>query len=132
MILVDSNILMYASGAEHPNKALALTLLKRVANGELSAAIDAEVLQEIIRRYRSLNRWDDGKQVYSLARELFPEVLAIHGGVMDRAKELVDSDQTISARDAVHAAVVVTYRLEGICTFDRDFDRIPSCRRVGL
>jgi predicted nucleic acid-binding protein len=132
MILVDSNVLMYASGAEHPNKPLALTFLKRIASGEVSATIDAEVLQEIIHRYRSLNRWGDGKQVYRLARELFPEVLAISGAVMDHAKHLVDSDQTISARDAVHAAVVVTYRLEGICTFDRDFDRMPGCRRVGL
>ena len=35
-------------------------------------------------------------------------------------------------RDAVHAAVVAIYKLEGICTFDRDFDRIRDCRRVGL
>lgn len=130
MILVDSNVLMYASGAEHPNKPLALAFLKRVANGELSATIDAEVLQEIIHRYRSLNRWPEGKQVYTLARTLFPEVLPINGAVMDHAKEMVDADRTISARDAVHAAVVVINRLEGIYTFDRDFDRIRGCRRV--
>ncbi len=51
---------------------------------------------------------------------------------MDCAVRLADKDPTLSARDGVHAAVVVTYKLEGICTFDRDFDRIPGCRRVGI
>jgi len=132
MILVDSNILMYSSGAAHPNKLLAVHFLKRVAAGEIEAAVDAEVLQEILHRYRALHRWNEGRQVYALARRLFPEVLAITGSVMDGAKQLADEDATISARDAVHAAVVAAYRLEGICTFDSDFDRIRGCRRVAL
>jgi uncharacterized protein len=132
VILVDSNILMYSSGAVHPNKLPAIRFLKRVADGEIDATVDAEVLQEIIHRYRALHRWAEGQQVYALARRLFPEVLAITGTVMDRAKRLADEDATISARDAVHAAVVAAYQLEGICTFDTDFDRIRGCRRVGL
>jgi predicted nucleic acid-binding protein len=132
MILVDSNVLMYAGGVEHPNKKPAVAFLKRVAAGEVEAAVDAEVLQEVIHRYRALRRWPEGQLVYESTRGLFPEVLAITGPVMDYAKRLVDADERISARDAVHAAVVAVYRLEGICTFDRDFDRIRGCRRVGV
>jgi predicted nucleic acid-binding protein len=51
---------------------------------------------------------------------------------MDGAKELAEEDATLSARDAVHAAAVTAYRLDGICTFDSDFDRIGGCRRVAL
>ena len=132
MILIDTNILMYAAGAEHPNKAPALEILRRSANGDVQANIDAEVLQEIMHRYLLLNRWVDGKKVYELARKLFPEVLSITGDVMDRAKALADSDPTVTARDAVHAAVVGTYKLEGIYTFDVDFDKIPGCRRIAI
>ena len=132
MILVDTNILMYVVGAEHPNKAPANQFLRRVAAGEIEATVDAEVLQEIMHRYRHLNRWADGQKVFELTRKLFPEVLAVTGAVMDYAKRLADEDASISARDAVHAAVVATYKLEGICTFDLDFDRIRGCRRVGL
>jgi len=132
MILVDSNVLMYAGGADHPNKPLALAFLRRVAAGEVEAAVDAEVLQEIIHRYRALNRWPEGRAVYEVARGLFPEVLAVTGPVMDEAKRLFDENPALSARDAVHAAVAVTYQLTGICTFDRDFDRIPECPRVGI
>jgi predicted nucleic acid-binding protein len=130
VILVDSNVLMYASGAEHPNKAPSVAFLKRVAAGQLEATIDAEVLQEVIHRYRALHRWPEGRRVYELARRLFPDVLAITGEVIDYAKQLADADDRISARDSVHAAVVAEYKLEGICTFDTDFDRIRGCRRI--
>jgi len=92
VILVDSNILMYASGAEHPNKAPSLAFLRRVAAGEVEATVDAEALQEVIHRYRALHRWAEGRGVYELARTLFPEVLAITGAVMDYAKQIVDKD----------------------------------------
>ena len=132
MILLDTNILMYSAGAEHPNKGPALQVLRKVAAGDMDATMDAEVLQEVIHRYRTLKRWPDGKKVFELARKLFPEVLAITGEVMDHAKRLADRDPDISARDAVHAAVVAVYKLDGICTFDADFDHIRGCQRVGL
>jgi predicted nucleic acid-binding protein len=106
MILVDANVLMYASGAGHPNKESAVAFLRRVAEGEVEAVVDAEVLQEVIHRYTSLQRWDEGREVYSIARFLFPEVLAISGAVVDKAKVLVDELGSLTARDAVHASVV--------------------------
>ncbi len=56
MILLDANIFMYAGGASHPNKAPSLALLEGVARGEREAAVDAEVLQEILHRYRAIQR----------------------------------------------------------------------------
>ena len=129
MILVDTNILMYASGADHPAKDASVAFLTRVACGDADAAIDAEVLQEILHRYSALKRWADGQRVFGLARQLFPDVLAITGEVMDEARKILAADETLTARDSVHAAVVGVYKLEGICSFDRDFDRIPGCRR---
>ena len=132
MILVDSNVLMYAIGSNHPNKPRALAFLDRVASGEVNAAIDTEVLQEILHRYQSLHRWSEGAALYSLAREIFSEILPVDVTTMDIAKQLLDGDPTISGRDAVHAAVVSAYKLDGICSFDRDFDRIAGCKRIKL
>lgn len=132
MLLTDSNILMYAAGAEHPNKASSLAFLTAVAAGETSAVIDAETLQEILHRYRALNRHADGERVFELARTIFSDVLAITADVMDEARRILAHDRSLATRDAVHAAVVFVYNLEGICTFDRDFDRIPGCPRVEI
>lgn len=130
MILVDANVLMYANGAEHPNKPVAIRFLKHVAEGQVEAIVDAELLQEIIHRYRAIRRWPEGQEVYELTRTVFPRILPITGEVMDHAKRLIDSHPNLCARDAVHAAVVIFNNLEGICTFDRDFDRIQGCKRI--
>lgn len=129
MILIDANVIMYAAGAPHPNKAPSVRLLEQVAAGEVEATIDAEVLQELLHRYRAIRRWDDGKQVYDLARQLFPVVVPVTGEILDRARRLLDTDPHIMARDALHAAVVMEERLEGVCSYDRDFDRIPGLVR---
>ena len=68
MILVDANVFMYAAGTPHPNKQPSAAFLERLAAEDLPAAIDAEVLQEILHRYRSMGRWDDGKRVFELVR----------------------------------------------------------------
>lgn len=127
-MLIDANIIMYAAGAEHPYKRPSTRLLERVALGELEAAIDVEILQEILHRYRAINRWGDGRQVYDLTRQLFPSVIPITSEVLDRARQLLDTDVHLMARDALHAAVAIAENLT-ICSYDQDFDRIPGLRR---
>ncbi|MBW1982755.1 MAG: type II toxin-antitoxin system VapC family toxin [Deltaproteobacteria bacterium] len=130
MILVDSNIIMYAAGAEHPCKAPSVAFLKNVAEAKVEATIDAEVLQEILHRFRALNRWGDGRRVYDLARRIFPVVLPVTSAVLDRARILLDEDDRLMARDALHAAVVEINSLAAICSYDRDFDRISTIVRL--
>lgn len=54
MILVDTNVLMYAAGADSRHKEASARFLERVGSGEVDAVIDAEVLQEVLHRYRVL------------------------------------------------------------------------------
>mgnify|MGYP000907485266 CR=1 FL=1 len=131
MILVDANILMYAAGAEHPFKQPSITFLGRAADGTVSAVIDAETLQEILHRYLSIGRWGEGRQVYDLARQIFPEVLPITAEILDRTRELLDNAAPgIMARDALHAAVCEVNGCHSICSYDSDFDRISIIRRI--
>jgi len=128
--LVDTNILVYAAGREHAHKHRAAEFLLRVADGEVEAALDAEVLQEILHRYSALRRWKEGRTIYEEARIQFRNVYAVTAEVTDAAKRIMDRDASLMARDAIHAAVVKVYGLESICSFDRDFDRIPGLRRI--
>ena len=130
MILVDSNIIMYAAGAPHPHKVPSVRLLERVASGEVDALINAEVLQEILHRYRAIKRWSDGRKVYDLARQIFPDVVPVTAEILDRARRLLDDHAHLMARDALHAAVVIDEGLEAICSYDREFDGIPGVRRI--
>lgn len=129
MILVDANVIMYAAGAEHPFKVPSVAFLDGVARGETRATIDAETLQEILHRYRAIGRWREGREAYDLVRQLFDHVLPVTDVVLDRARRLLDLHDGISARDALHAAVVLTHSLDGICSYDRGFDVISGLRR---
>ena len=130
MILLDTNILMYAAGAPHPHKQPSTTLLERVAIGGVDAAIDAEVLQEILHRYRALRRWKDGRRVYDLARQSVATVLPITSDVTDAARAIRDDHPRLMARDALHAAVCRTYGADAICSYDADLDGISGVRRI--
>ena len=62
MIFIDTSIIMYAAGSEHPYKKPSLDLLKLIAVGEIEAVINVEVLQEILHRYTMINMKDKGHQ----------------------------------------------------------------------
>ncbi len=130
MILLDSNIPMYAAGADHPHKAPSAALLRRIADGEVDAAVDAEVLQEILHRYRAIDRWHDGRRVYDLTRKIVPIVVPITPPILDRARALMDTHPEITARDALHAAACMEADAETLCSYDRFFDRIEGIRRL--
>ena len=128
MILLDTNILMYAAGKPHPHKAPSAALLVRIARGEIAGALDAEVLQEILHRYRAIRRWKDGRRVYDLARRCVATVLPITAEVTDQARAIMDDHPTLMARDALHAAVCRA--AAAICSYNMDLDVIAGLRRV--
>ncbi len=129
MILVDANILMYAAGASHRNKASSVAFLTRVSEGTVAACLSTEILQEILHRYRAINRWNDGKEVFLLSRQIVPEILSIDRHIVNYAYDLLERYPAIMARDAIHAATCMVNRLDGICSFDDDFDGIRGLKR---
>jgi len=131
-VFIDSNIPMYVAGTEHPNRGPAVRFLEAVRGGEVEACTSTEVLQEILYRYHALGRLDLADRVYDLFVALVPEVLPVTLADTDRARDLLVSTKGISARDAVHAAVMINNDVERIATFDRGFDRIGRVARVEL
>jgi uncharacterized protein len=107
VIMLDANIFMYASGTPHPNKSPSLALLERVARGELEAWVDAEVLQEILHRYRAIGRWEEGRRAFDHARQVVPQIIPITAAVLDKARELMDLHLTLTARDARSCMTIV-------------------------
>ena len=130
MILLDANIIMYAAGAPDRHKAPSLAFLERVARGDIEATLDAEVLQEILHRYRAIGRWKDGRRVYDLARRSVVTVLPITAEITDQARTIMDDHRSLMARDALHAAVCHVAGAEAICSYDPDFDVIPWLQRI--
>ena len=129
MILVDSNIFMYAAGVPHANKEPCSRLVMAVAGGSVEAAVDAEVLQEILHRYRAIGRQEQGLAIFDDVRRLAETVLPITADVMDEARAILERYPALDARDAVHAAVCKVNGIGEICSYDRGFDHVPGLRR---
>jgi predicted nucleic acid-binding protein len=47
-VFLDTNVFLYAIGAQHPLKAAGQQVLERVGNGTLEAVTSTEVIQEIL------------------------------------------------------------------------------------
>ena len=129
MILIDSNVFVFAAGADHPFKKPSVRFLELVARREVDAAIDAEVLQEILWRYRAIKRWQDGRRVFDMTRRIVPRVVPITAEIAERARRLMDVHEDLVARDAIHAACCLETGARAICSYDEDFDAIPAVER---
>jgi predicted nucleic acid-binding protein len=132
MVFIDSNVPMYVAGRDHPSREPARRFLERVQAGEVEACTSTEVLQEILYRYSGLGRLDLARQVYELFVQVCPVVLPVTLADTDRAKNLLTGITGVSARDAVHAAVMINNDLRQIATFDAGFDRFGDLERVRL
>jgi predicted nucleic acid-binding protein len=130
VILVDSNIPMYLIGAPHPHKSDAQRWLERLVSERQRLVTDAEVLQEILHRYVAINRRDAIQPAFDAVLGIVDEVLAVDGAAAERAKEIVLGHRQLSARDALHLAVMEQHGIEQILSFHSGFDGFPGVRRL--
>jgi predicted nucleic acid-binding protein len=130
VIFVDSNIPMYLVGADHPNKTGARALLERaITDGEILVT-DAEVLQEILHRYVAIDRRDAIEPASDALLGVVDEVYPVERSDVERARNLVLTSP-LSARDAVHVAIMRRRGIDRILTFDRGFDSVDGIARIG-
>jgi predicted nucleic acid-binding protein len=130
MILVDSNIPMYLVGAPHPHKADAQRLLEKLVSERQRLVTDAEVLQEILHRYVAIDRRDAIQPAFDALLGIVDDVLSVERATAVRAKEIVLGHPRLSARDAVHLAVMEQHEIQRILTFDGGFDGFPGITRL--
>lgn len=130
MIFVDSNIPMYLVGAPHPHKADARRLLEKLTSERERLVTDAEVLQEILHRYVAINRRDAIQPAFDALLGVTDQVFAIDEAAAVRAKEIVMGHARLSARDALHLAIMEKHEIGSILSFDAGFDGYPGITRL--
>jgi len=121
---------MYLVGAPHAHKSDARRLLEKVIGERQRLVTDAEVLQEILHRYVAINRRDAIQPTFNALLGIVDQVLAVDRSIVERAKQIVLGYQQLSARDAVHLAVMEHHGIEQILTFDSGFDAFPGITRL--
>jgi len=121
---------MYLIGAAHPNKTEAqIPLEGMVAKGE-RLVTDAEVLQEILHRYAAINRREAIAPAIQVTLDVVDEVFPVEKADVLRASEITQSRPALSARDALHLAIMERRGVRSILSFDADFDQWPGLHPV--
>ena len=121
---------MYLVGAPHPRKAETQILLERATASKERLVTDAEVFQEILHRYTSIDRSGAIQPAFEAILEVVDDVLAVEKRDVLRAAEILQVPGHWTARDALHIAIMERHGIRRIMSFDADFDRWPGISRI--
>jgi predicted nucleic acid-binding protein len=130
VIFVDSNVPMYLVGAAHPHKRDAQRLLERCISERIPLVTDAEVLQEILHRYTAIRRRDAIQPAFDALLGVVDDVWAVDRRAVERAKTILLERESLSARDALHVALMEQNGVTRIASFDTGFDVVPGLERM--
>ena len=119
MTFVDTNVLMYAVGREHPLRAEARAFFERSLISSEPLVTSAEVLQELLHAYVAAGRLDTLDAALALARACIPTVWSVEFEDVELARLLVDRHSGLAARDLLHVACCTRRNVTRIHTFDR-------------
>ena len=111
------------SGADDPSTA-------PQSAGGIKAFSASAITSKVKGYFQPTRSRAEGRRLFDLTRVLFPVVLPVTAEVMDRARILLETYPHLMAREGLHAAVVLQHQLDGLCSFDRDFDAVAGVERV--
>ena len=129
MKLLDANVFIYAEGREHPYRDPCRSILAVARHDPMAYAVDVELVQELLDFYARRGGHEKAVTAARNALRLFPEPFAIRRDEIEQSMLLLTPRAQLSPRDALHAAVCLTQRLEGIVSADKAFDRAPGVTR---
>lgn len=121
---------MYLVGAPHAHKADAQRLLERCIADRERLVTDAEVLQEILHRYVAIDRRDAIQPAFDALLGVVDDIFPVETPDVQRAKSIVLGSARLSARDALHLAIMARHRIDRILSFDAGFDGFPGVTRL--
>ena len=131
MIYVDVNVPMYLVGSDAAWRTEALDVALRVAERNESVVTSSETFQEILHRYRAIRREDALQQAWDQTLALVDEVLPVDYDDVEHAKGIQLARRGVTARDALHLAVMERRGITTIASFDGVFDAVPGLERIG-
>lgn len=130
MIILDTTVLAYAVGVDHPLRAPCQRLVRAIADGEVVATTTIEVIQEFTHvRARRRNR----KDAAELARdyiELLSPLLIVEEPDLREGLRLFEETARIGAFDAVLAAAAHAAGADALVSADTGFSAVTSIRHV--
>lgn len=130
MIVVDTAVLVYAVGGDHPLAEPCRRVVERITAGAVRASTTVEVLQEFVHvRARRRAR----TEAVDLARHyasLLAPLLVVDGRDLEAGLDLFERLPMLGAFDAVLAAAAQNRHATAVVSADRAFGDVPGLRHL--
>lgn len=130
MIVLDTTVLVYAVGADHPLREPCQSLIRTIADGTILATTTVEVIQEFT-HIRARRR--DRKDAAGLARdyiELLSPLLIVEETDLREGLRLYEEGTGFGAFDAILAAAAHAAGADALVSADAGFAGIAAIHHV--
>lgn len=130
MIVLDTTVLVYAKGADHPLRETCRDLIAAIARGEVEATASVEAIQEFV-HVRARRR--DREDATALGRDyadLLSPLLLVDGESLRAGLEIFERIGSLGAFDAVLAAAAISAGATALVSADAGFADVPSLEHV--
>ncbi len=128
--LYDTNVFVYAVGAQHPHREPCRAIVTRAQAGSLTGDASPDLLQEFL--HQRARRTGDRSAAAALTRDVarLCRIGDLTKSDALRALDLFDDHERLTARDAMFAAFALNRDIGTILSVDPDFDGIEGLARI--
>lgn len=130
MIVLDTTVLIYAVGSEHPLREPCRRLVDAIGDGAVPATTTVEVVQEFLHvrsRRRDRGRATADARSYS---ELLAPLLTADEAALRSGLDLYAGSSRLGAFDAVLAATALAVGADALISADGAFAEVAGLRHV--
>ena len=127
---IDTNIFLYSVGRNHPLKPASINAIHRIRDGQITAVINTEIIQEILYHFQSIKQLSIGVRLAKDVVSISARILPVEEIDLSLAIELLESYPKIQTRDAFHAATMIRNGIKEIISTDPHFDLIHEIKRI--
>lgn len=130
MIVLDTTVLVYATGGEHALRESCAELVRAIGDGRLAAATTIEVIQELTHvRAQRRTRADAA----TLARDYIELLSPLISPTEDELRlglSLFERHRSLGAFDSVLAAAAISRHAQALVSADRAFSNVRDLRHT--
>lgn len=130
MIVLDTTVLVYAKGVDHPLRNPCRDLIEAIADGVVEATTSIEAIQEFVHvRARRRSR-EDAAAIGRDYTELLSPLLSVTREHLHEGLGLFERIDRIGAFDAILAAAASASGATALVSADTGFEAVPGIAHV--
>jgi uncharacterized protein len=130
VIVLDTTVLVYAKGTEHPLREPCRDLVAAIAAGDVAATTTVEVIQEFVHVRARRRERVDAVAVGRDYVELLSPLLLVESEHLERGLALFERSPQIGAFDAVLAAATLGVGATALISADSGFAEVADLTHV--